>query len=101
MAWKGYGKTISFKVYDIFEIPPEDATHTPYVGDVGTLIQIDMGEGDLTGWANCKLYVQKSDGTETTWTPEIPDDQYLKYTIVVDDFNQRGEFKITPYGEAP
>jgi len=103
MSWKGHGKTFTFIVYEVYEIPPEDAENVVYVGDEETLIQCDMGE-DVSAWTNCTFKVFKSDGTEAVWGA-TPNGTKLEYTSAVSpdpsDFNKAGEYKATPYGEAP
>lgn len=101
MSWKGHGKTFQFHVYEIYEIPPEDEENVVHVGDLEVLIQIDMEES-LSGWLNCTLKVLKADGTEEVWDAAI-NGMNLEYTTdaVTSDFNRGGEYKVTPYGEAP
>lgn len=99
MGWKGHGKTFVLVVYDIYEVPPENEENVAYVGDVDTLIQCDMGE-DLSGWINCSFKVLKADGTEDVWDATTNGTK-LEYFNVDGDFNKEGEYKVTPYGEAP
>lgn len=99
MAWKGHGKTFTFIVYGLYAIPPANEENVAYVDDEDTLIECDMGES-LSGWTNCKFKVLKSDGTEAVWDA-IPNGTKLEYSNVAGDFNKEGEYKATPYGEAP
>ena len=99
MAWKGFGNVVTFRVYDRFEEAPDDEEYIPRVGDVGTVINIDMGEDCSTG-SNQEFYLLKSDGTETTWSPTI-DVNDLNYTIITGDFNKKGWYSIAPYIELP
>jgi hypothetical protein len=103
MAWKGHGQTFTFQVYEIYEIPPEDEENVVYVGDKETLIKCNMLE-DVSGWSNCTFKVLKADGIEVVWGA-TPNGMFLEYISATDpdpsDFNKAGEFKCTPYGEAP
>jgi hypothetical protein len=99
MAWKGHGKSFEFIVYSVHEIPPEDEENTPYVGDEGTLVRVDMGE-NVSGWSNCVFKILKQDDSTANWTA-TPNGTYLEYTIVTDDFSVAGKYVCTPYGEAP
>jgi len=82
------------------------ATSIPYVGDIGTIIKINMGE-DLTTWDGDKfLYkVKKGDGSTAEWknvTVEGGSDEGKKtlvYTTVNGDLNVNGSYFINPYGE--
>lgn len=77
----------------------------PYVGDVGTIIEIDMGE-DLTSWleADFAFKVKKADDTTATWSAVTvkpgggANNNILIYTIVEGDFSIDGKYFITPYG---
>lgn len=99
MGWKGHGKAFKFRVYAVHEIPPEDEEHTPYVGDEDTLFEVDMEES-MAGWTNCVFKILKPDGTAVDWGAETNGNK-LEYTIVTDDFNKKGWYTCTPYGEAP
>jgi hypothetical protein len=66
-----------------------------YIGDIGTIIRIDMGE-DISTASGLKLKVQKPNGTEVVWVPIIDASNYLSYTTVDKDIDQIGVFKITP-----
>lgn len=75
-----------------------------FLGDVGTIILIDMGE-NISAATNITLdiiapksYVN-SDGSVSdgkTWTPTIEGTNFLKYTIVAGDLDQIGIYKINP-----
>lgn len=69
-----------------------------YVGDIGIIITIDMGEDISTG-LNLILYVLKPNGEEVEWTPTIYNTNYLKYTITEDDIDVGGVYYINPYLE--
>jgi hypothetical protein len=59
-----------------------------FVGDVGTLIKVDVGQ-DVTGATNTTLKVEKPDGTLVSWTATV-NGQYLEYTVIAGDFDQAG-----------
>jgi len=80
-------------------------TYYPYVGDIGTKIEINMGE-DITGWQTDKFTykVKKGDNSTDTWTATVKGgggagDNTLTYTVVSGDFDVEGIYYITPYGE--
>lgn len=68
-----------------------------YIGDIGTLILIDMGE-DVSEAVSPVFRVKKPDGTEVEWTAEVGDtDNILQYTIVEGDLDQAGTYAVNPY----
>jgi len=67
-----------------------------YVGNVGTVIDIDMGQ-DISGATTTDLYVKKPDGTEATWSGEIYGSNYIRYVIEEDDLNEAGRYYVQPY----
>lgn len=72
-----------------------------YVGDVGTLIKIDMQE-DVSGITLQKFYVQKpkaGGGVEIKEWVCTPNGEYLEHTIVVDEIDIAGVYRINPYGK--
>lgn len=80
--------------------------YRPYVGDEGTVIEVDMEE-DLTSFTLLQLKVKKVLTGETDiWTCAVKagggdNDNILTYTIVTGDFNTSGKFVCQPYGEVP
>jgi hypothetical protein len=64
-----------------------------YVGDVGTDIIVDCGQ-DISGATSTSLEVNKPDGTNVSWTATIYQSNYLKYTIIADDFDQEGIYRV-------
>jgi len=82
-----------------------DVDYRPYVDDVGTVIEVAMGE-DLTAFTVLKLKVfKKHDNTTDVWTCAQKagggNENILTYTIVADDFDLPGKYVCQPYGEAP
>ena len=69
-----------------------------YVGDIGTIIEIDMQQ-DISTATSVALYVKKPDTTEVTWTPTVYNNNYLRYTLVSGDVDIAGVYKIQPYVE--
>jgi hypothetical protein len=67
-----------------------------YIGDVGTIIDVDCGEtiSTATGY---KFYVKKPDGSEAEWTATIQGTTALKHTAISGDFNVAGTYYIQPY----
>lgn len=87
--------------------------YKPYVGDEGTVIEIDMQE-DLSTWTVLKFYVSKpKSGGDTEEKVVIAskkgesggDEQIMKYVIGsgsgenVVDFDAAGMYYFQPYGE--
>ena len=64
-----------------------------YVGEYGTVITVDCGS-DITGATNLILKVRKPNGTEVEWVATIYNSNYLRYTVVVDDFDQVGTYHL-------
>jgi len=63
-----------------------------FVGEVGTLIKVDLTV-DVSGGTGPKIYVAKPDGTTVEWTATI-NTQYLEYTIIAGDFDVAGKYCI-------
>jgi methanogenic corrinoid protein MtbC1 len=68
-----------------------------YLGDVGTVIRVDMG-ADIAAATAAVLNVLKPDGTEDEWTGDVDteDTQDIIYTTVEGDLDQVGEYLIQP-----
>ncbi len=67
-----------------------------YVGDVGTVILINMGE-DISAATTANLIVRKpGDDTDYTWTGSVYNDDYLKYTTLSGNLSVEGEYKLQP-----
>jgi hypothetical protein len=74
----------------------------PYVGDVGTIIEADMGaEEDLTMCNSLCLYVKKPNGLLVTWTSTIVTTTTFHTIINSGDFNIKGIYKANPWGKFP
>lgn len=63
----------------------------PYVGDIGTLIEVETGV-DLSVVATLEIRVVKPNGTTDEWTAtkSSSNDSIAQYTIIADDFNVAG-----------
>jgi hypothetical protein len=68
-----------------------------YVGDVGTILDFDMGI-DLSGITNHKLLVKKPDGSVSDWSTAVCDVRKLRHVSLVGDFNMPGAYYINPFG---
>jgi hypothetical protein len=66
-----------------------------YIGNVGTIIDIDMGE-DVSQATNLSLSVQKPSGQTVTWIPQIQDTNYLRYVLQAGDVDLAGTYRIQP-----
>lgn len=65
----------------------------PYVGDIGTVIIVNCGSS-IEGATTKNLKVKKPDGVFVTWSAEIYQSNYLKYTTVDGDFNIEGVYYL-------
>lgn len=68
-----------------------------YVGDVGTVIKIDM-QTDVSA-ATTTNFLVRNKGGDATWTATVDsnNDNVLEYTTVTDDFDVAGTYFIQPY----
>ncbi len=68
-----------------------------YKGDEGTEIIVDCGE-DISAATDQVLKVYKPVSlAEVEWAASIYNTNYLKHTIVTDDLDEVGVYKIQPY----
>ena len=71
----------------------------PRVGDIGTIITIDMST-TITGATGLNFAVRKPSypdtGGEEDWTPIIDGTTDLIYTVQTGDFDEEGEYEIVP-----
>lgn len=66
----------------------------PYVGDVGTIIDIDVQE-DVSAGTAFRFNVKKGDGSAATWTPTLQaDKRTLRYTTLAADLNVAGDYIV-------
>jgi len=66
-----------------------------YVGNIGTIIDIDMGE-DVSQATELSWNIRRPDGGETTWTPQVYDTTFLRYVLQVGDVSLAGVYHIQP-----
>jgi hypothetical protein len=66
-----------------------------YVDDLGTLIQLDVGE-DINTASTIEIKVKEPDGTEVTWsaTESSGDSNVIEHTIVAEDIDQPGSYLL-------
>lgn len=64
-----------------------------YVDNVGATLILDC-KTTLTGATSVKIAVMKPDGSTTEWTAAVYLTNYIKYTIVADDFNIAGDYRV-------
>lgn len=69
-----------------------------YVGDEGTVFEVDVGT-DISAASTTNLKVKKPDGSEVTWTGAAngSTNTQIDYTIVADDLDQAGRYKLQSY----
>jgi len=71
----------------------------PYVGDIGTIIRINMQE-DVSAATVKKFYMMKPGATIVTELTDISvSGQYLSYVVKSGDFSVEGVYEIQPYLE--
>ena len=63
-----------------------------YVGDTGTVIQLDTGQ-DLSAATDLKIEVSKPDGTVTSW-PADKLGTAMRFTTLASTFDQAGTYKV-------
>jgi hypothetical protein len=85
------------------------ATNKIYIGDIGTLISVNMGE-DISAAEDIVFKVKKPDNAEVEWDAEIGDEdivlkageilkagEYFKYVSKEGDLDQAGVYYINPH----
>lgn len=70
-----------------------------YVGDIGTVILIDMGT-DISDATTTNINVRKKGG-DVVWSASISGTNYLTYTIEEDDLDVAGTYYLQPYIVTP
>lgn len=72
----------------------------PYVGDEGSIIEVDMGETeDLTLCSTLYLFVKKPNGNITTWGSTVVSTTVFHTITTSGDFDISGIYKANPWGE--
>ncbi len=79
---------------------PCDCPGKYYVGDIGTIIIIDVCS-DITTATLMALDVTKPDGTTDRWVGSLSGSTSIQYVVDVDDFDQAGEYRVQSYIEMP
>ena len=75
------------------------ADNTPFVGDTGTRIEVDVGVNadDIT---LARLIVRKSNGTTAQWTATpVTGTQKVRYITNAGDFDVAGVYQLQAYIE--
>lgn len=67
-----------------------------YVGDIGTIIEVDCGE-NISAATGQKFMVKKPDGTQVDWTASIYGTTKLRHTTIAGDLSCAGKYYINPY----
>jgi hypothetical protein len=83
-----------------------DAEVRPYVGDIGTIIELDCQEV-ITGASNLKMYCSKPKLLDPNsyelkeWTTGVSvyGTTKIRYTVVSGDFNVAGRYLVQAYLE--
>lgn len=72
-----------------------------YVGDVGTVITVDVGS-DISTATYVALMVEKpTSHKEVTWVGTVYNSNYIQYTTKTGDFNEVGTYKLQAHVEMP
>ena len=73
-----------------------------YVDDEGTVFEVDVGT-DVSGASTTDLKVRKPDGTRVSWTGAVNGvtNTQIDYTIVTDDLDQSGTYRLQSYVVTP
>ena len=71
-----------------------------YIGDVGTILIIDC-QTNIADATSTLIKVRKPDETDHDWVTTIYNSNYLKYTVVADDFDQCGIYHAQAYVVTP
>ena len=70
-----------------------------YVGDIGTIIELDSGVA-LAGASPLQIKYEKPDGTTRgAWTASIYDTTKAKYATLANDLDQAGVWTFQIYAE--
>jgi len=75
-----------------------DVENAYYVGDVGTVIIVDLCN-DITAATLVALDVVKPDGTQVRWSGSVWETTKIRYVVGPNDLNVAGEYRIQPYLE--
>ena len=67
-----------------------------FLGDIGTEINIDVGE-DISAQTELAVLYEKPDGTTGQWTGTISGTEIVQYTTVEDDIDQAGTWRLQAY----
>ena len=65
----------------------------PYVGDIGTILEVDCGV-DISASTTHNLMVQKPDLTTVELVGTVHNEDFIRYTTVDGDLNQAGVYRI-------
>lgn len=74
------------------------AEDKPFVGDVGTIISVDM-DFDCSSAIEVQFFVRKPDGSEVTWTPTVVGSGHdtLEYYAGSGDLDIAGIWTVQPW----
>ncbi len=65
----------------------------PYVGDTGTIIQLDTG-ASLAGASEMTIEARRPDGTTVSWAATAVDGTKLQFVTLANTLNQAGDWKL-------
>lgn len=71
----------------------------PHVGDIGTLISLDVGE-DISAATVAKLAIKKPSGATEVWTGSV-NATAIEYTVIAADLDEAGDWDVQGYVETP
>jgi hypothetical protein len=67
-----------------------------HVGDIGTLVTVDV-VGTISTGTTFNLEIVKPSGAEDTWVGALSGTTDIVYTIVDGDLDEAGQWQIQPY----
>lgn len=65
----------------------------PYVGDTGTIIQLDTG-ASLTGATSLSIEAKRPDGTVVSWAATAVDGTKVQFVTLANSLNMAGDWKL-------
>lgn len=71
-----------------------------YTGDIGTKIQVNVGQ-DITNGNDFRIYYQSPSGVTGYWTATRIDDQTIEYSLLESDMNEAGYWTVQGFVALP
>ena len=71
-----------------------------FVGDIGTVITIDVGV-DISSGSAYKIVYRKPSGATGVWTGSLSGTTAVTYTVLTGDFDEEGDWKFQAHVVLP